>query len=70
MTDITLTLDVLCSKCRNELKMQTNTDYYGKTTEITIEPCQTCLEKANAEGDNEGYTRGYDEGLDEGASEA
>ena len=39
----------------------------GGTGDITVDPCEKCLEEARDEGDDEGYQRGYDEGLEEAA---
>jgi len=59
-----LSFEVWCS-CGNGLCYQTKV----KGSAVTVEPCETCLTKANESGHQKGYDSGYDKGYDEGYSE-
>ena len=41
-----------------------------KNQDITLEPCEDCLKKANQEGHDEGFNVGYEEGYEKGKDEA
>jgi len=51
---------VKCSQCGNDLKCKANTDR-DYDLHIEVEPCETCMERADDEG--------YDRGLKEARSE-
>ena len=56
--DITLPVEVKCSICGNDLKIDDTTfndgyGYGGLSAEINVEPCEACIEKAKDKGAEE-----------------
>lgn len=61
--------EVWCSECGAGLCQQTSvlTDRSG--INVTVGPCEKCLEKAELKGHSEGYDSGYEDGLVDGRAE-
>ncbi len=64
MPEITVTLELSCTRCGTDLAAQAESPG-GKYKQIKVEPCEKCLDEAKEEGDDEGYSRGHDEALEE-----
>lgn len=59
MPDITIDVDVLCSRCGDVLSNQTEfKEGYQHAKELHVNPCEKCLDVAKDEGDDLGYERG------------
>jgi len=56
-TEVTLDFQVWCGLCGAGLCNNVTT----RDLDITIDPCEACLEASKEDGDGEGYDRGYAE---------
>lgn len=68
MPSFEVTFEVFCAKCGAGLCHQTGTRVSRTRGEpqITVEPCQNCLDTAHSEGYKEGKSDGYEDGQREG----
>jgi hypothetical protein len=60
MADVTIeiSIDVRCDECNADLEAEfVNLTYYHKQPQITVKPCEKCLEAAKQEGREEALRR-------------
>ncbi len=63
--EIEVEVEVYCGICRAHLCNQSE----GGENEVTVEPCEACLENATDEGYAKGFEDGKEVGFEEGARE-
>lgn len=70
--DVDIDFEVFCARCGAGLCNQSDTrsSHNRNYPQVTVEPCDKCIETAKDEGYDKGYEKGYESGLKDGAAEA
>lgn len=68
LVEVEIEVEVFCAKCGSSLCNQTeSTEAYNRGQKcFRVDPCESCLKKAEDDGYEKGYEEGFEEGYEEG----